>query len=150
MGITPGQKGFQFRNRYHLFAPHTHFHPQLSGPSHDLHSGIDGGIIQEPMVDLMKLLGSLTDDAGRVQVNGFFDGIRTLGPKEQEMFEDLHRDFDCAKYVESRGVTQLAPSLQDAGPTGILQRRWCQPSLTIHGIQSSVFEMSLIPHKVSA
>ncbi|KNC71004.1 hypothetical protein SARC_16464, partial [Sphaeroforma arctica JP610] len=31
----------------------------VDGPGHDLHSGMDGGVVAEPMVDLMAVLSSL-------------------------------------------------------------------------------------------
>ena len=124
---------------------------EVSGPDHDLHSGIDGGIIQEPMVDLVHLLGTLTDKNGNCLVPGFYDGITPLSQEEADLFEPLAKDFDVEAYAQSRGVAQLkAPFSEGTSATDILKQRWCQPSLTIHGIQTSVYEMSLIPSKVSA
>lgn len=40
--------------------------PQISGPERDVHSGNDGGVFDEPMVDLLKVGGS--NSGGRVQI----------------------------------------------------------------------------------
>eukprot|EP00667_Euglena_gracilis_P000717 EG_transcript_716 len=124
---------------------------EVTGPAHDLHSGIDGGIIQEPMADLIQLLSSLMEKDGRCAVPGFYDDIAELTADEEALFARLDSDFNTSAYLESRGVTKLKGQFQDgAAPTDVLRQRWCQPSLTVHNIQSSVQEMSLIPHKVEA
>ena len=41
---------------------------QVRGPSKDLHSGNDGGVFNEPLSDLTKLLASVVDSRNSVQV----------------------------------------------------------------------------------
>jgi len=49
---------------------------QVSGPERDLHSGNDGGVFNEPMADLVQLLGSLHGPGGRISVPGFNNNVR--------------------------------------------------------------------------
>ena len=51
--------------------------PQVRGPSKDLHSGNDGGVFNEPLSDLTKLLASVVDSRNSVQV-GSCSGAATL------------------------------------------------------------------------
>ena len=42
--------------------------PQVGGPERDLHSGNDGGVFNEPLADLTKVLASLIDSRNNIQV----------------------------------------------------------------------------------
>lgn len=43
--------------------------PQVGGPERDLHSGNDGGVFNEPLADLTKVLASLVDSRNNIQVS---------------------------------------------------------------------------------
>ena len=55
----------------------------LHGPSHDLHSGLYGGAVPNPLNVLTRVLGQLHDAEGRVQVPGFYDDVRELEEARQ-------------------------------------------------------------------
>lgn len=59
----------------HLTTPHATLPVQVSGPDRDLHSGNDGGMFAEPMVDLVRVVSTLMSPGGRVLVKGFYDGV---------------------------------------------------------------------------
>jgi hypothetical protein len=42
----------------------------------DLHTGVDGGAFNEPVTDLVKVLGTLVDSKNHIQIPGFNEGIR--------------------------------------------------------------------------
>jgi hypothetical protein len=42
----------------------------------DLHTGVDGGAFNEPVTDLVKVLGTLIDSKNHIQIPGFTEGIR--------------------------------------------------------------------------
>jgi hypothetical protein len=44
---------------------------QVAGPQRDLHSGNDGGVFNEPLADLTKVLASLIDSRNNIQVRHF-------------------------------------------------------------------------------
>ena len=53
----------------------TYFELRLSGPKQDLHSGTFGGAVLNPLNALAKLLAAISDEKGRVQLDGFYDDV---------------------------------------------------------------------------
>lgn len=100
----------------------------LHGPKQDLHSGVFGGSVANPVNALAKLLGSLIDDDGVVQIPGFYDDVIPLTEEERQQFANL--PFDEASYLAALGVS--AP-FGEAGYTTI-ERRWARPTCDINGI----------------
>ena len=98
----------------------------LFGPGHDLHSGMYGGAVVNPINELTRLLGQLHDDEGRITIDGFYDGV--LEPASAEQWKQL--DFDEAAFLDSAGLKQ---STGEAGRT-VLERIWSRPTLDINGI----------------
>src|SRR4051794_8036721 len=68
----------------------------LYGPSHELHSGHYGNWAPNPAMALARLLASMKDDAGRVLIDHFYDGIEPLSETEQRAIAeapDVDRDL---------------------------------------------------------
>lgn len=103
---------------------------RLQGPSQDLHSGIFGGSIANPATSLARLLASLHDDRGRVQIPGFYDDVLPLADAERKQFGDL--PFDEAAFVKSLGTDA---TFGEQGFT-TLERRWARPTCEINGMVS--------------
>ncbi len=101
---------------------------RVIGPSTDLHSGYFGGVVRNPVEALAQMLASLKDSAGRVLVEGFYDGVRALTPAERDEYARL--PFDDEREARALGVPQLAG---EAGYT-TLERMWRRPTLEINGI----------------
>ena len=59
-----------------------YFNVSVSGPGADLHSGIFGGAVYEPMTALVALLSKLVTQDGRILVPGVYDGIATADADE--------------------------------------------------------------------
>src|SRR3954451_19031028 len=68
----------------------------LTGPGHDLHSGMFGGAVPNPANVLAELIATLHDADGRVNIPGFYDDVLPLTATEREMWRKL--PFDEAKY----------------------------------------------------
>jgi acetylornithine deacetylase/succinyl-diaminopimelate desuccinylase-like protein len=98
----------------------------LHGPSRDLHSGMYGGSVPNPLNVLTKVLGQLHDAEGRVQSPGFYDEVREL--EEARAWAAL--PFDEAEFLEGAGIG--AP-YGEAGRT-TLERVWSRPTCDINGI----------------
>ena len=100
----------------------------VQGPSLDLHSGVYGGAVANPATILARLLASMHDDEGRVQIAGFYDQVEALEDWERDMWAALP-DGDVATMAET-GVPGL---WGEAGYTA-LEQRWARPTAEVNGI----------------
>ncbi|HXM03781.1 MAG TPA: M20/M25/M40 family metallo-hydrolase, partial [Chthoniobacterales bacterium] len=57
---------------------------RLRGPAADLHSGIFGGSVANPVTVLTEMIAQLHDPDGRVTVPGFYDRVRPIADWERE------------------------------------------------------------------
>jgi len=102
----------------------------IQGPSHDLHSGIYGGAVPNPANILCRVLGSLHDADGRVNIDGFYDDVVPLSPQERDAWQRL--PFDEQQFARDLGLRSLCG---ESGHT-TLERRWARPTLDINGLTS--------------
>ena len=56
---------------------------EVTGPNRDLHSGLYGGAVANPINVLSEMIGSLHDDEGVIQVEGFYDGVEEVRLKKE-------------------------------------------------------------------
>jgi acetylornithine deacetylase/succinyl-diaminopimelate desuccinylase-like protein len=102
---------------------------KVTGPKMDLHSGIFGGAVQNPITALAQLLATLHDREGRVAIFGFYDQVKPLEKWEREAWRKLPVDGD--KLIrEETGVPEL---FGEAGYNS-LERIWARPTAEINGI----------------
>ena len=102
----------------------------LTGPKKDLHSGVYGGSVANPASGLARMIASLHDNHGRVQIPGFYDDVMPLGDVERKQFHDL--GFDEAEFKAELGVAEVF------GETGFStnERRWARPTCEVNGLFS--------------
>jgi acetylornithine deacetylase/succinyl-diaminopimelate desuccinylase-like protein len=100
----------------------------VRGASTDLHSGIYGGAVQNPIHVLARILASLRGPDGRILVEGFYDDVRELTPADRERIAAV--PFDQEAYLAQLGVTEL---FGEAGFTP-LERIWARPTLEVNGV----------------
>ena len=100
----------------------------LHGPSRDLHSGMYGGAVVNPINVLTRTLGQLHDDHGRVRIPGFYDDVREPSTAEREVWDLL--GFDTAAFLGEIGLK--SPS-GEAGRS-MLERLWSRPTCDLNGI----------------
>jgi acetylornithine deacetylase/succinyl-diaminopimelate desuccinylase-like protein len=102
---------------------------KVTGPKMDLHSGIFGGAVQNPITALAQLLATLHDREGRVAIAGFYDRVKPLEKWEREAWQKLPVDGD--KLIrEETGVPEL---FGEAGYNSV-ERIWARPTAEINGI----------------
>ena len=101
---------------------------EVTGPNRDLHSGLYGGAVANPINVLSGMIASLIDAEGRITIPGFYDGIRELAPQE-------HREFAAAPFCEAASCKSLG-ILETQGEKGYttLERTGIRPSLDVNGI----------------
>ncbi|MFK7818467.1 MAG: dipeptidase [Planctomycetaceae bacterium] len=120
---------------------------ELTGPSQDLHSGMFGGSIANPVNALAKLVASLVDDEGRIQIPGFYDNVVEQTDEERKGLADL--PFDEAAYLKQLGVDA---AFGEAGYS-TLERRWARPTCDVNGIfggYSGEGPKTIVPSKATA
>ena len=100
----------------------------LKAASRDLHSGIYGGSALNPINALTRALGQLTDEAGVIQLPGFYDGVRDISTRQSNQWASL--GFDETRFLGDIG---LAVPSGEAG-RGPLERLWARPTADINGI----------------
>jgi acetylornithine deacetylase/succinyl-diaminopimelate desuccinylase-like protein len=103
----------------------------LHGPSHDLHSGMYGGSLVNPLNALCGVLAQLHDADRRVQIPGFYDDVIPLTEEEREQWRQLN--FDEAAFLASAGM-KTPFGERGAGGWSTLERIWARPTCDINGI----------------
>jgi acetylornithine deacetylase/succinyl-diaminopimelate desuccinylase-like protein len=102
----------------------------VSGPDHDLHSGVHGGRVPNPANALCQLVASLHQADGRVAVDGFYDGVTE--PTEEERTLANAQPIDPAWY---QSVTGLLPVGGELRYTPV-ERSGFRPAIDLNGIHS--------------
>ncbi len=101
---------------------------EVTGPNRDLHSGLYGGAVVNPVNVLAKMIASLTDKNNRITIPGFYDDVLDASPRERE--EMARAPFDIDKYKKEIDVDELD------GESGYstMERTGIRPSLDVNGI----------------
>ncbi|MCP2033771.1 acetylornithine deacetylase/succinyl-diaminopimelate desuccinylase-like protein [Planomicrobium sp. HSC-17F08] len=100
----------------------------VKGPKGDLHSGLYGGAVQNPLHAIVEILQSFRDKEGVIQVEGFYEDVLEVSDEERAEFAAL--EFDLEKEKQDLGITE------DFGEKGysFVERTWIRPTLEINGI----------------
>jgi acetylornithine deacetylase/succinyl-diaminopimelate desuccinylase-like protein len=99
------------------------------GASHDLHSGLYGGVAPNPLNALAHVIASLKGPDGHITIPGFYDSVR---PVPEDVLQSWNRlPVNQETFVkEETGISALAGE-NDFTP---FQRMWARPTLDVHGI----------------
>ena len=100
----------------------------VTGAESDLHSGIYGGAVQNPIHALIQILNSMRGSDGRILIEGFYDSVRALSDPEKDQIDAI--PFDESAFMNRVGVTEL---FGESGFTN-LERVWTRPTLELNGI----------------
>src|SRR5437660_39741 len=120
---------------------------ELTGPERDLHSGVYGGAVPNPLTILTELFSKLHDKNFRITVPGFYDDVVKLSASERKSLNALPwKKKDFAKAVGAPGY---------AGEKGftIVEQLWGRPTLELNGIWSGYMgegAKTVIPSKAFA
>lgn len=100
----------------------------VRGAATDLHSGLYGGAVVNPIHVLTQILASLRDPENRILVEGFYDDVAPLSAADRAQIAAV--PFDEAEYTRAIGVTELAPEAGYTAPEHLGGR----PTLELNGI----------------
>lgn len=101
---------------------------EVTGPNRDLHSGVYGGAVANPVNVLCRMIASMHDENYHITIPGFYDEVMTLTEQERA---DLNRaPFDLEAYKKDLDVSDVQG---EKGYT-TLERTGIRPTLDVNGI----------------
>jgi len=107
-----------------------YFELRLTGPDHDLHSGLFGGAVHNPAQVLSDLIAGMHDAEGRITLPGFYDKVRPLDAEER--LELARLPMTEATLKSHTGAKEL---WGEAGYT-LIERLGARPTLEVNGLLS--------------
>ncbi|KAL9544998.1 hypothetical protein MBANPS3_007346 [Mucor bainieri] len=145
----------------------------------NLHSGVEGGAISEPLIDLVHVVGKLVDGERRVLIPDFYQDVLPVTPSEEQLYEPIIDWIQSSKTLplpksRSQHSCVTSPSLNsdtfsddDEASTNSscataadqqpreqiknqLMSRWRYPTLTVHKVDVSVNNPTIISNSVTA
>lgn len=114
--ITTGLKGLSY------------LEVEVIGPNRDLHSGVYGGAVGNPINILSKMIASLTDENNRITIPGFYDNVAEVSAEERA--EMAKTPFDLNDYKDHLKINDVH------GEKGYstIERTSIRPTLDVNGI----------------
>jgi acetylornithine deacetylase/succinyl-diaminopimelate desuccinylase-like protein len=112
----------------------TYLEIKVTGPDSDLHSGIYGGAVNNPINVLCRMLAQLQDEDGRITIPGFYDAVRALAHDERQELARI--PFDPTAWLEETGV----PEPWGEPDFTIIERTSARPTLDVNGIWGGYIE----------
>jgi len=114
--ITTGLRGLSF------------LEVEITGPNRDLHSGLYGGAVANPINILTKMIASLHDGNNHITIPGFYDNVKVFSEKERS--EMLKAPFSLEKYKKALDIADVY------GEKGYAtnERNSIRPTLDVNGI----------------
>ena len=101
---------------------------EVEGASHDLHSGLYGGVAPNPLNALAWILAGLKTPDGKIRLPGIYDSVQPPARSERASWRRLPFDADRMR-AEEIGSVALTGEKKDP-----LERMWARPTLDVHGI----------------
>ncbi|KAF7729747.1 hypothetical protein EC973_003825 [Apophysomyces ossiformis] len=144
----------------------------ISNTRADLHSGVEGGAVSEPLIDLIHVLGKLVGMDKKVLIPGFYDKVRSVDEAEERLYDPIVEWLQTTRaqhrYIGSPTLSEIVTSagtqnkdakeeestvkqvLDTAELKRELMARWRFPTLTVHKIDVSVNNPTIIPRCATA
>ncbi|PRY07873.1 acetylornithine deacetylase/succinyl-diaminopimelate desuccinylase-like protein [Pontibacter ummariensis] len=101
---------------------------EVTGPNRDLHSGLYGGAVANPINVLCQMIASLHDENNHITIPGFYDNVQELS--QEERAEMARAPFDLDKYKKALNLGDVHG---EAGYT-TMERNSIRPTLDVNGI----------------
>ena len=112
----------------------SYFELRIKGPENDLHSGLFGGIIQNPAQVLCEIIAGMHDANGKITLPGFYDNVRDLDQQERSDLAKLPVSEE--KYMKQAGVKKLWGESNYSA----IERIGARPTLEVNGLYSGFIE----------
>lgn len=101
---------------------------EVTGPNRDLHSGLYGGAVANPINILTKMIASLHDENNHVTIPGFYDKVEELTKEERAKMAEA--PFSLEAYKKALNIDEV---YGEKGYT-TLERASIRPTLDVNGI----------------
>ena len=101
---------------------------EVTGPNRDLHSGLYGGCVANPINVLTQMIASLHDSTGKITIPGFYDKVIELS--DEERAEMAKAPFSHEAYCEALDIEE---TMGEAGYS-TMERGSIRPTLDVNGI----------------
>ena len=101
---------------------------EVEGPNRDLHSGLYGGAVPNPINVLAEMIAKLHDEEGRITIDGFYDNVEIVSAEDRAEMNKLKDNPE--EFKKSIGLSGVD------GETGYttLERTSIRPTLDVNGI----------------
>lgn len=101
---------------------------EVTGPNRDLHSGVYGGAVANPITMLAKMIASCHDENNHITIPGFYDDVEDVPSSERKMLGKA--PFEKSEYKQDLGIDKLW------GEKGYTtnERTGIRPTLEVNGI----------------
>lgn len=133
---------------------------EVTGPNRDLHSGVYGGAVANPINVLASMIASMHDENGHITIPGFYDAVVELSQKERDMMAEV--PFDLNDYKKHLDIEDV----QGEKGYSTTERATIRPTLDVNGIWGGYIgegaktvlpskayakiSMRLVPNQISA
>jgi acetylornithine deacetylase/succinyl-diaminopimelate desuccinylase-like protein len=101
---------------------------EVTGPNRDLHSGLYGGCVANPINTLAHMIASLHDENNHITIPGFYDKVVELS--DEERAEMAKAPFSLEKYCKALDIKEV---IGEAGYS-TMERGSIRPTLDVNGI----------------
>ena len=101
---------------------------EVTGPDRDLHSGIYGGAVANPINILAQMIASLHDEDGKVNIPGFYDNVDDVSTEERALMASA--PFSLDDYKAHLDIEEV----QGEKGYSTLERTSIRPTLDVNGI----------------
>jgi len=101
---------------------------EVKGANRDMHSGVYGGAVPNPINVLATMIGKLIDEKGHITIPGFYDTILELNEDEKADLAKI--PFDLDEYKKSIGIANI----QGEEGFSTIERASIRPTLDVNGI----------------
>ncbi|MBI1836185.1 MAG: dipeptidase [Flavobacteriia bacterium] len=101
---------------------------EVTGPNRDLHSGLYGGCVANPINVLAKMIGSMHDENNHITIPGFYDKVQELTAAER--MQMAKAPFNLENYKKALNLTDI----QGEAGYSTIERGSIRPTLDVNGI----------------
>ncbi len=120
---------------------------EVKGPNRDLHSGVYGGAVANPINTLAKMIASLHNENGQITIPGFYEEVAEVPDSERKMLAQA--PFNLENYKNDLGINDIK------GEEGYstTERASIRPTLDCNGIWGGYIgegAKTVLPSKASA